>query len=185
MGAIIVVAVIALVAILVVWGISVQRNLVHLDELTGNALSQIGVQQQSRWDALTALAEMTKGYSEHEYRTLQEVIAQRQPITARSTAGQVNAQESMITEALGRISFIAEQYPDLKAQALYTQTMGEINNYEQQVRVSRMTYNDTITKFNRAVRQFPASLVAGMLGFSPREYLEVGKDKDVMPSMAI
>ena len=90
----------AVVAILVYWFISCQRSLVSLDELCFNALSQIGVQQQSRWDALTALAELTKSYSEYEYKALMEIIAQRRPINGNSSAKEVNAQENMLTEAM-------------------------------------------------------------------------------------
>ena len=84
-GIIIAIIAIVLVALIVVWVISVQRRLVSIDELCGNAMSQIGVQQNTRWDALNALADLTKQYDEHEYNTLKDVIAHRQPITANST----------------------------------------------------------------------------------------------------
>ncbi|MBR0223338.1 MAG: LemA family protein, partial [Bacteroidales bacterium] len=61
--------IIAIVAILVLWVISVQRKLVKQEEICKNGLSQIGVQQSSRWDALKALVELTKGYSDYEYKT--------------------------------------------------------------------------------------------------------------------
>ena len=61
--------VIAVVAVLVLWFIGAQRKLVNQDELCQNAMSQIGVQQNSRWDALTALVELVKSYNEHEYKT--------------------------------------------------------------------------------------------------------------------
>ena len=78
--------IVAIIALLIIWVISVQRNLVSLDEACKNAMSQIGVQQSSRWDALTALAELTKSYNEHEYNTLKDVIAQRMTITSSSSA---------------------------------------------------------------------------------------------------
>lgn len=177
--------ILAIVALIILWVISVQRQLVSKEELCKNALSQIGVQQASRWDALTALAEMTKSYSEHEYNTLRDVIAQRAQITSSSTAAEANAQEGLITSALSRIIAIGEQYPDLKANETYIKTMDSINVYENQVRMSRMTYNDTVTAFNRLVRQFPNSLIAGILGFAVREYLVENQGKENMPSMKI
>lgn len=63
----------AIVAVLVLWFISTQRNLVSKDELCQNSMSQIGVQQQSRWDAITSLVQLTKSYNEHEYNTLRDV----------------------------------------------------------------------------------------------------------------
>lgn len=176
---------IIIIALLVLWVISVQRNLVSKEELCKNALSQIGVQQASRWDALTALAEMTKSYSEHEYKTLNDVIAQRRPIDASSTIQDAQEQENLITSALTHIMAVGEQYPDLKANETYIKTMDSINLYENQVRQSRMVFNDTVTTFNRLVRQFPNSLVAGLLGFSTKEYLKENVGKDQMPSMKI
>ena len=177
--------IIAIVAILVFWVIGVQRKLVSQDEKCKNAMSQIGVQQTSRWDALSALAELTKSYNEHEYNTLKDVIAQRAVITSGSTAQEADAQENMITQALSRIIAVAEQYPDLKANENYAKTMDSVNQYENQVRMSRMVYNDTVTLFNREVRQFPTNLVAKMLGFGQKEYLKVEASKTEMPSMKI
>ena len=180
-----VIIIIAVIVLLVLWVIGVQRKLVNKEELCKNALSQIGVQQASRWDALKALAEMTKSYSEYEYKTLSDIIAQRRPITAGSTSAEANAQENMLTQAMTHIMAVGEQYPDLKASETYTKTMDSINTYENQVRMSRMVYNDSVTAFNRIIRQFPDSLVAGLLGFSAREYLVENIGKENMPSMKI
>jgi len=177
--------IVAAIALVVFWVIGVQRKLVSKEELCKNALSQIGVQQASRWDALKALAEMTKSYSEYEYKALTDIIAQRRPITAGSTAAEANAQENMITQAMTHIMAVGEQYPELKASETYTKTMDSINVYENQVRMSRMVYNDSVTAFNRCVRMFPDSIVAGMLGFSAKEYLVENIGKDQMPSMKI
>ena len=175
----------AIVALIVLWFISVQRKLVNKEELCKNAMSQIGVQQSSRWDALTALAELTKSYNEHEYNTIRDVIAQRVNITGTSGAKEANAQEDMIGAALSRIIAVAEQYPELKANENYAKTMDSVNLYENQVRTSRMVYNDTVTAFNRIVRQFPDSIAAGMFGFKEKDYLQEVQSKAEMPSMKI
>ena len=182
-GIIIAIVVLALIALLVVWGISVQRRLVSIDELCGNAMSQIGVQQNTRWDALNALADLTKQYDEHEYNTLKDVIAQRKPITAQSTAADAEAQENFLTQAMSRFMAVAEQYPDLKANSMYIETLKGVKQYEENVRLARMTYNDTVTKFNRVVRQFPTSLIAGLLGFPVKDYLQTEDMKKDMPDM--
>lgn len=179
------VIVIAVVAILVLWIISVQRGMVRKDENCKNALSQIGVQQSSRWDALTALAELTKSYSEHEYNTLRDVIALRQSITGNSSVADVENQETILSNAFKQVSAVAESYPDLKASQMYVKTMDSVNTYENQVRMSRMVFNDTVNIYNRAVREFPGSLVAGMLGFRQRDYLKEEAAKTAMPSMKL
>ena len=177
--------VIVLVALVVLWVISVQRKLVEKDELCKNALSQIGVQQASRWDALTALVELVKSYNEHEYNTLRDVIAQRKNITGESTVAEAQAQEQVLTGLVRNINLVAEQYPDLKANENYAKAMDSVNLYENQVRLSRMTFNDTVTKYNKEIRQFPTSLVAGILGFNTSDYLNEAVGKTDMPSMKI
>ena len=177
--------VIVLVALVVLWVISVQRKLVEKDELCKNALSQIGVQQASRWDALTALVELVKSYNEHEYNTLRDVIAQRKNITGESTVAEAQAQEQVLTGLVRNINLVAEQYPELKANENYAKAMDSVNLYENQVRLSRMTFNDTVTKYNKEIRQFPTSLVAGLLGFKTRDYLDEAVGKSDMPSMKI
>ena len=177
--------IIAIVAILVLWVISVQRKLVKQEEICKNGLSQIGVQQSSRWDALKALAELTKGYSEHEYKTITDTIAQRRPITAASSSADANAQENLFNEALGRLNLVVERYPELKANETYIKTMDSVNTYQNQVRMSQMVYNDSVTKFNQLIRQFPDSIVASLFHFTPREYLEQNQDKAEMPSMKL
>ncbi|MBO4585664.1 MAG: LemA family protein, partial [Bacteroidales bacterium] len=73
--------------------------------------------------------------------------------------------------------------PDLKASANYQQTMKDIKDYEENVRLSRMTFNDTVTRFNQQVRVFPTSLVAGLLGFAKRDYLADDVSKKDYPEL--
>ena len=178
-----IIIILAIIALLVVWVIGVQRKLVAQDELCQNSMSQIGVQQQSRWDALTALVDLVKSYNEHEYKTLKDVIAMRKDITGSSTAEDVNAQEQAMSGLLRDIKVVAEQYPELKANENYAKIMDSVNTYENQVRTSRMVYNDTATKYNTLVRQFPGSLVASLLHFGLKEYIKEVESKSEMPSM--
>ena len=164
--------VLVILAALVLWGISMQNKLVQSDELCNNALKQINVQQISRYDALKALIKLTREYASYESETLEKVIAQRRiTSSANPTAADINANEQVLQEVSAKLIAVAEQYPDLKANQSYQQTMADIKQYEENVRLSRMTFNDTVTKFNNMVRMFPGSLVAGILGFAKREYL--------------
>jgi LemA protein len=177
------IAIIAIVAVIVLWIISTQRKLVVLDENISNAMSQIGVQLSSRFDALTALLDLTKGYAKFECETLIETIkARRSVITAKSTPDDVLRQEGIISEALGRIAMVTEQYPELKANQTYIKTMDAVQTFENMVRTSRLIYNDGVTKLNREIRMFPVTMIAGMLGFRQRDYLEEQAAKADMPS---
>ena len=176
--------ILAVVLLAGLWLVSAQRKLVSTDEPCKNSLSQIGVQLNSRWDALRALVDLTKGYNEHEYNTLRDIIAQRTAVGRNSTAAEVNAQEEKISSVLRQINVVAEQYPALKASEMYSKTMEGLNQYENQVRLSRMTYNDVVTKYNRLVRMFPDSIAAALFGFREKDYLQEPSGKTEMPSMS-
>ena len=175
--------ILAVAAILVLWVISVQRKLVKQEEICKNGLSQIGVQQSNRWDALKALAELTKGYSDYEYKAITDTIAMRRPVTGSSTGADADAQDKLFTQALSHLNVVVEKYPELKASENYAKTMDSVNMYTQQVRMSQMVYNDSVTNFNRIIRQFPDSIVASLFRFTQRDYLQVNEAKAEMPSM--
>ena len=78
---------------------------------------------------------------------------------------------------MGRLIAIGEAYPDLKAANLYKEAMDGVKQYEENVRLSRMIYNDSATKMNRMVRQWPSSIVASMLHFDVKEYLKVDDEQ--------
>lgn len=166
------IAIIAVAAVIAMWTISVQRKLAVLEDNIENAMSQIGVQMSSRFDALTALLDLTKGYAEHESETLIEIInSKRIIITAKSTPDDVLHQEGIISGALDRIATIAEQYPELKTNQSYIKSMNAVETFKNMLRTSQLIYNDSVTKLNHEIRMFPVSLVAGILGFRQREYL--------------
>ena len=177
--------VIIVLALLVLWVISVQRKLVNQDELCKNSMSTIGVQQESRWDALTGMVELVKSYNEHEYNTLRDVIAQRRPIDGNSSAEEADQQENLMGQVASRLNVVIEQYPDLKANENYSKAMDAVDKYTNMVRTSKMVYNDTATNYNKLIRQVPDSFVASLFGFKVREYLKIEDQKTGMPSLKI
>ena len=80
---------------------------------------------------------------------------------------------------------MAERYPELKANEMYNKTMESVNTYENQVRMSRMVYNDTVTKYNQLIRQIPDSFIASLFHFTAKDYLKEDETKSSMPSMKI
>ena len=164
--------VIIVIALLVLWVISVQNKLVKMDEICNNALKQINVQQMSRYDALKAIVKLTREYASYEGEQIEKMMeARRVTASPNPTAAEINANEEALKEISAKLIAVAEAYPDLKANQNYQQAMADIKQYEENVRLSRMTFNDTVTKFNNMVRMFPGSVVAGILGFGKREYL--------------
>ena len=170
--------VIALVVLIIGYFISTQRSLVNLDELCKNALSQIEVQLNSRFDAVIALAKTAAKYAEHESDTIIKTIQARGgnsgTIPANGTsAAAINQQADLLGQMMGRLNVVFERYPELKANDLYIEAQKGQKQYEENVRISRMVYNDTATKMNRMVRQWPSSIVASTLNFTVKEYLKI------------
>ena len=176
--------VIALVVLIIGYFISTQRSLVNLDELCKNALSQIEVQLNSRFDAVIALAKTAAKYAEHESDTIIKAVQARGgnlgagTVPAEgSTAASINQQSDLLGQLMGRLNVVFERYPELKASDLYLEAQQGQKQYEENVRMSRMVYNDTATKMNRMVRQWPSSIVASILHFDLKDYLKVDDEK--------
>ena len=171
--------IIVLAVIVIGYFISTQRSLVNLDELCKNALSQIEVQLNSRFDAVVALAKAAAQYAKHESETILETIQARggNSGVAANTPAAINAQTDLLSQMMGKLNVVVERYPELKASDLYKETQEGMKQYEEHVRMSRMIYNDTATKMNRMVRQWPSSIVASMLHFDQKEYLRVDDEK--------
>ena len=177
-----VLGVIVVLAIIVIgYFISTQRSLVNLDELCKNALSQIEVQLNSRFDAVIALAKTAAQYAKHESETIIQTVQARggnlgngnMPVTPES----INQQSDLLGQMMGRLNVVFERYPELKASDLYKEAQEGMKQYEENVRMSRMVYNDTATKMNRMVRQWPSSIVASMLHFDQKDYLKVDSEE--------
>ena len=109
----------------------------------------------------------------------------RKPITGSSTAADVEAQEAKLGEALKQINLVVERYPELKANEMFNKTMDSVNVYENQVRTARMVYNDSVTKYNKVIRQIPENIVAALFHFTAKDYLTVEDKKTEMPSMKV
>ena len=172
----------ALITMLVIWAVLEQRKLVVMDENINNAMSQIGVQLSSRFDALTTLLDLAKGYDANGSQILiDKVKARRSMITANSSPVDVLKQEDVIAEALGCISTVAEQHPELKEKENYRKCMNAVDCYEKMERTSRLIYNDSVAKFNRELRMFPTAMLGGMFGFHQRDYLGAADGSAQMP----
>lgn len=168
----------AVIVLLVIWALSCRRRLAVMNENINNAMAQVGVQLASSYDVLTALWNLTRGCAVHESHMLIETVKSRQSaVTAASMPEDVRQQEKLISEALERISMVAEQYPEVKANENYVKCMNALDGYKIMMRTSELIYNDSVTKLNRELRTFPVSLLAGIFGFQQRDYLEMAEDR--------
>lgn len=183
MGGLGVVLVILIIFLLIIaWVIKIYNSLIGLRENVRNSKGQIAAQIESRWDALKSLIDATKKYSQHEADVIGNVTEKRASIGKSSTVKEIENDERAFDSAIGRLIAVAEAYPDLKASEVYKTTMTQIDNYENNVRHSRMIFNDTVTKYNRNIQQFPNSFIAGIFNFEQEEYFEHTSEKVEMPS---
>lgn len=168
----------AVLALLVVWAVSVHRRLTAMNENVNSAMRQIGVQLSSCFDALTALIDLAKRYSaDNSQFSLEKLKLCRGDITEKSTPNDVLRQQQMILEALCQISETAKLNPDMKADEVYIKCMTALDSYEKMVKTGRLIYNDSVTKINRELLMFPTSLPGHIFGFRRREYLEEAEEK--------
>ena len=174
--------ILGIVVVLALWVMSSYNRLIRLKEMVKNAMGQIAANVESRWDALKSLIDATKKYSAYEAETLEKVVNARGGVNSGSTVKEIEADNNMFAQALSRLAVVVEAYPELKANTIYLNTMDKIDSYEQDVKNSRMVYNDTVTKFNRTMLVFPAVLIARMFGFTEYEYFKNTETKVNPPS---
>ena len=173
---------IGFIVIVGVLGIVAYNRFVTLAERVKNARGQIATQIESRWDAVTNLISATKEYSKHESETLERIVEKRVNIGENSSIDDIEANDSQLNNVVGRLIAISESYPDLKASEVYKQTMESVNKFEDNVRHSRMIYNDVVTRYNRQLKQFPTNIIGKMFKFSEEKYFERSEEKAEMPS---
>lgn len=164
-------------AVLVVWFVTMYNGLVSLRNTVRNAWSQIDVQLKRRHDLIPNLVETVKGYAVHEKETLENVTrARAQAVSAQGPAQQSQA-EQMLSGALGRLMLVVEQYPDLKANQNFLSLQEELTSTENKIGFARQHYNDSVMQYNTKIESVPANIVAGMFNFKPEEFFEVEDEK--------
>ena len=161
------------------WLVFIFNGLIKLRNQVANAFRQIDVQLKRRHDLIPNLIESVRGEMKFEKETLERVIQAR---SAAINAGQggnmseVLAKEGMLTQALGKLMALSENYPNLKANEAVKTLMEELTHTENQIGFSRQFYNDVVTKFNTDQQVFPTNLFASLLGFTPSALWELPAD---------
>ncbi len=172
---------IGLIVVVAGWVILTYNGLVTLRNQLENAWSQIDVQLKRRYDLIPNLVEAVKDYMEYEQDVLTKVTeARAQAVSAQGPAEQAQA-DNMLTRALRSLFAVVENYPELKANENVLKLQEELTSTENRISFSRQFYNDTVMRFNTRLQMFPTNLIAGMLGFTAREFFETGDDAEREP----
>ena len=174
---VIIIVVAIVVVILVGWYIGTSNKLNRAVVKIEEADSGIDVALTKRYDALTKMLEITKGYAKHEKETLGEVINLRKGM---SIAEKQDANNKM-TETFGKINVLAEAYPELKSSENFKTLQLSVADVEEHLQAARRLYNANISSYNQEIVSFPTSIVAGMKGFVKKEFFEAdaAKKEDV------
>ena len=171
--------IIAVIVVLALWMIMVYNGLVAMRQRVNQAFSDIDVQTKQRHDLVPNLVETVKGYAGHERGTLEAVVkARNAAVTAQG--GGVAAQaaaENALTGALRQLFALSESYPDLKASQNFQQLQAELSDLENKIAAARRFFNNAVQEYNTGIQQLPAALVAGSLGFTPKEFFDVGVEQ--------
>ena len=168
--------VIIVVAILVIVVIGMYNSLITLKNRVDEAASDIDVQLKRRYDLIPNLIEVVKGYAVHEKETLERVVTARNAAMAAQNSGDAKMQaeaENALSSTLKSIFALSENYPDLKANQNFLELQRELTDTEDKIQASRRFYNGNVRDFNTKLQIFPTNIIAGMLGFTAREFFEI------------
>lgn len=184
------IGIVAFVILIGGWLMSGYNGMVNEDENVNLQWSEVENQYQRRLDLIPNLVNVVKGYAAHEKETLEGVIE------ARAKATQTTIDPSNITEeqlanfqkaqdglsgALNRLMVVVEKYPELKANENFLQLQAQLEGTENRITVARKGYNDAATIYNKKVRRFPNSMLAGIFGFSVRPQFKAQEGAESAP----
>ena len=191
-SSLIAIIVVALIAIIALWGVKSYNQFVTAEENVETAWSQVENQYQRRSDLIPNLVNTVKGYAAHEQTTLEQVIAARAQATAikldatQMTTDQIQAfndAQGQLSMALGRLMAVSEAYPDLKANQNFLELQAQLEGTENRITVARNTFNEQAKAYNVLVRRFPKNIIAQMFGFEKKPYFEAEAGAEKAPTV--
>ena len=175
-GIVIVIAIVCAIA-------GVYNNLVTLRNRIDNAWQNIDTQLQRRNDLVPNLVETVKGYATHEKETLDAVVSARNAATSAATPDEKMAANNVLTGALRQLFAVAEAYPDLKANANFTQLQTTLEDTENKISYARQSYNDCVLNYNNGIHTFPGNIFAGIFQFKERSGFEADAASREVPQV--
>lgn len=170
-----IIAGIILVLALVVafWGISVYNALVRLRNMKDEGWSGIDVQLKRRHDLVGNLVNTVKGYMAHEKATFEELAKARSAAQNASGVAQAAQAEGLLSQAMGRLFAVMENYPELRANESVMQLQNTLTSLEDEIQLARRYYNGTVRELNTRIEVFPSCLIARQFGFGKADFFEL------------
>jgi len=167
------IALLVVLAVVALWVVGAYNGLIALKNQVANAWKQIDVQLKRRHDLIPNLVNAVKGQMDFEKSTLEAVISARAKAVGASGVAATARAEGELSQALGKLFALAENYPDLKSSANVLQLQEELSSTENKIGFARQLYNDVATQYNTKQAQFPTNFVAGLAKATPSELWEI------------
>lgn len=168
--------VLGIIVIVIIFIIFLYNRIVSLNVRCDNAWASIDNQLKRRTDLIPNLVEITKGYAKYESETLEKIVSLR----ANSISEKAKQSEE-VSKSLTNLLAISENYPELKADKVFSNLQIELVGTEDKIAYARQFYNDTVQHFNTTIMMFPNNILANMLKFKAKEYFKVSdEDKKVV-----
>lgn len=175
----------AIVAAIGIWLMSVYNGLVKLRNMMQEGWSGIDVQLKRRFDLIPNLIETVKGYASHEKETLQNVTLARSAVSSAGNDPEARLQaENALTGTLRTLFAVAESYPDLKANQNFINLQDQLSTIEDAIQMARRYYNGTVRNYNTMIQRFPAVLIARQLGFNEAPFFEAEEESRQTPKVS-
>ncbi len=165
----------------ILWLIIIYNRLIRLRNLKDEAWSGIDVQLKRRYDLIDNLVNSVKGYMGHEKEVLEEIARCRAQAQHAVSVDELSKLEKGLSQALGRLFAVMENYPQLKASENVMQLQQTLTALEQEIQMSRRYYNGTVREFNTQIEIFPANIVARRFNFTTASFFELenASERDV------
>jgi LemA protein len=149
------------------------NRLVRFRNRVENAWAQVEVQLRRRYDLIPNLVETVKGYASHERATFEEVTRARTAAQEAKTVPEQAQAENLLTQAIGRLFAVAEDYPELRATENFQQLQAQLEETEGKIAVSRQVYNDAVLTYDTALETVPTNIVGNLFSFEEKPYFEI------------
>ena len=164
-----------IVLITVVWAVKTSNNIKRMEIKVDEAFSGIEVALTKRYDMLTKMLDVCKGFMKHESELFSKVISLRRGMSL----GEMGEADREMGELTGRLFAVAENYPELRSAQVFAELQQGVRDAEEHLQAARRLYNASVSSYNAAIAVFPDSLLAR--GRSPREFFEAedAKREDV------
>ena len=158
-----------LVAVCLIWYVSLYNRIVWLKTSRDNAWSDIDVQLRMRFDLVDNLVETVKWYAKHEKSTFKEVVEARNKFATATDVKSKAEADNMLTTSLKSLFALSESYPELKANENFLNLQSELSDIENKIASARRYFNAATREYNTLIKQFPANI---LFHKEPKDYFE-------------